>query len=412
LTADWGMRAAALLDRLAALSEPGPGVTRLPFTPQHRAAVDLLAKEMQAAGMATELDDAGTLVGRLPGTGQGNGAGGTFYLGSHQDSVRGGGAFDGIMGVVLPLLAIATLREEGRHLPYGIELLAFADEEGVRFATALVGSRALAGAFDPAVLEMTDSDGTTLRRAMRDFGLEPDGIGALARPRDGALGFLECHIEQGPVLEQAGEALGVVTAICGIERHQVTLTGETGHAGTLPMGARRDALVGAAELVGAVHRLARDTADLRGTVGAFDVAPNVVNAVPREVRLSVELRSPRDGVRESVGVALREAAADIARRHGLTLDWTRSYAQPARPCSDDLSAVLRRAVTATGGQGLTLPSGATHDASAMAGFCPIAMLFVRCRDGVSHVPGEHVDPADMGRAVAAIAEFLIALPDA
>ena len=252
---DWGHYAAEVLAEMAAVSEPGPGVTRLPFTPEHRAVLDLLTRRMERAGMTVSLDDAGTLSGRLPGTG----AGGTFYLGSHQDSVREGGAFDGMMGIILPLLALEKLQADGRRLPFDVELLAFADEEGVRFPTALIGSRALAGTIDPAILDMTDASGTTLGRAMRDFGLDPDRLAALARPRETALGFLECHIEQGPVLEQADEALGVVTAICGIERHQITVTGETGHAGTLPMTARRDALVGAAELVGEVHRMATQT---------------------------------------------------------------------------------------------------------------------------------------------------------
>jgi len=402
---DWGAEAATRLARLAECSEPGPGVTRLPFTAEHRAALDLLTGWMARAGLAVTLDDAGTLVGRLEGP---EGAG-TVYMGSHQDSVREGGAYDGIMGVVLPLLALEKLRVDGVTLPFAVEVLAFADEEGVRFPTALVGSRALAGTFDPAVLDMTDADGTTLRAALTGFGLDPDRIPELRRPRQAALGYLEAHIEQGPVLEAEGEALGAVTAICGIERHQITVTGETGHAGTLPMQGRRDALVGAAALVTEVNRLARATPELRGTVGALTVQPNVVNAVPRQVRMTAEFRAPGDAIRTAAGAALHRHAAEVAAEQGLKIDIARSYEQPAQPCDAALTDMLRAAIAATGGAGRTLPSGATHDASAMADLCPIAMLFLRCRGGISHSPAEHAAAADMGRGVAAIAALLAGL---
>lgn len=405
MTTDWGAEAARRLTRLAACSEPGPGVTRLPFTPEHRAALDLLTGWMRQAGLVPSLDDAGTLVGRLEGP---EGAG-TFYLGSHQDSVREGGAYDGIMGVVLPILALEKLRQEGVTLPFAVEVLAFADEEGVRFPTALIGSRALAGTFDPAVLDMTDADGIPLRAALTGFGLDPDRIPELQRPRQAALGYLEAHIEQGPVLEAEGEALGAVTAICGIERHQITVTGETGHAGTLPMQGRRDALVGAAALVTEVNRLARATPELRGTVGALTVQPNVVNAVPREVRMTAEFRAPQDATREAAGAALHRFAATLAEQHRLTIDIARSYAQPAQPCDPALSDSLRAAIRAGGGAGRALPSGATHDASAMADLCPIAMLFLRCRDGISHNPREYAAPADLGRGVAVLAALLTRL---
>ena len=399
---DWGLRAETLLNDLAACSEPGPGVTRLPFTPEHRAALDILHRAMETAGLAVTLDAAGTLVGRRDGPPGCK----TFLLGSHQDSVREGGAYDGIMGVVLPILALEKLRDEGTELPFAVEVLAFADEEGVRFPTALIGSRALAGTFDPSVLDMRDDRGITLRDAVVSFGLEPSGIGALRRNPDDIIGFLETHIEQGPFLEREDEAIGVVTAICGIERHQIEVTGETGHAGTLPMKGRRDALVGAAALVAEVDRLGQDTADLRATVGALTVEPNVVNAVPRTVRLTAEFRSPDDGIRSKAGDALRAFAQDVAARRSLAIEATKTYAQVAQPCSDGLSRRLTAAAIQAGARGLTLPSGATHDASAMADLCPIAMLFVRCRGGVSHKPEEFASSEDMALAISALSTFL------
>ena len=401
---DWGKRAEALLADLAACSEPGPGVTRLPFTPQHRAALDLLEARMRAAGLAVTLDDAGTLIGRRAGP---PGAL-TLLMGSHQDSVRQGGAFDGIMGVVLPLLALEKLAEEGIELPFSVEVLAFADEEGVRFPTALVGSRALAGTFDPEVLSMQDAQGISLRMAMSEFGLDPDRITTLARDPAAVLGFVETHIEQGPVLEAEDQALGVVTAICGIERHQIVLTGETGHAGTLPMEGRRDALVGAAALVTEVVRLGETTPGLRATVGALTVEPNVVNAVPRRVRMSAEFRSPDDDTRRRAGEALHRFARDLAAERNLRIEVELTYVQAAQPCDSALGARLAAATQAVGMRGLSLPSGATHDASAMADLCPMAMLFVRCRDGVSHKPEEYASASDLGRAIDALAAFLTA----
>ncbi|MDJ0823701.1 MAG: hydantoinase/carbamoylase family amidase [Paracoccaceae bacterium] len=402
---DWGVRAESLLNDLATCSEPGPGVTRLPFTPEHRAAIDLLQAQMETLGLTVTLDHAGTLIGRLAGPPGSK----TLLMGSHQDSVREGGAYDGIMGVALPLLALAKLRSDGIDLPFSVEVLAFADEEGVRFPTALIGPRALAGTFDASVLSMADSRGVTLRDAMAAFGLNTKRIGTLARDPGEVIGFVETHIEQGPVLEHADEAIGVVTAICGIERHQIEVIGETGHAGTLPMSGRRDALVAAAAIVAEVDRSGQSTPDLRATVGAFDVEPNVVNAVPRRVRMTAESRSPDDMTRCDAGKALHSFVGELALRRNLTIKVRKTYEQVAQPCDVDLSRRLARAATCIGAQGMALPSGATHDASAMADLCPVAMLFVRCRDGVSHGPAELASSHDMGLAISALAEYLVSI---
>lgn len=403
---DWGTRAARMLARIAQASAPGPGVTRLPFTSEHRAAVEQITGWMQAAGLTVRMDDAGTLFGRRDGT---RPDAPVFLMGSHQDSVREGGAFDGIMGVVLPVLALAKLQAEGVKLPFPVEVVAFADEEGVRFPTALIGSRALAGTLDTRILEMRDAEGVSVAGALRDFGLDPDALPKLARDPDSVMGFLECHIEQGPVLETAGEALGVATAICGIERHQVAITGEAGHAGTVPMDLRRDALTAAAEIIGEVERLARNTDGLLGTVGALEVRPNAVNAIPGEVRMSVELRAPEDAVREAAGGAVHDFSKALAERRNLSVEIARSYAQPATVCDPALTDRLVEAAGAVGGGGRRMPSGATHDASAMADLCPVALMFLRCRGGISHTPEEHADAQDMGRAIDAIARFLRSL---
>lgn len=395
---DWGAVAQDWLARLARCSEAGPGVTRLPFTREHRAALEVLTELMQDAGLAVSLDAAGTLIGRRDGP-----AGAPVLLmGSHQDSVREGGAYDGIMGVVLAVLALRKLQGAGASLPFAVEVLAFADEEGVRFPTALMGPRALAGTIDMSVLDMCDEDGITLRRAMEDFGLAPDELPRLRRDPAQILGWIEVHLEQGPVLEQAGQALGVVTAICGIERHAVTLTGKAAHAGTMPMALRRDALAGAAELVLASEALARKTPGLLTNAGQMRVRPGAVNAVPGEVSMTLEIRAPSDASRKSAGASLVAQAREIAERRGLQVAIQRTYAQTATPCAPQMVNSLTRAVAGLGHDGLQLPSGATHDTSAMADLCPVGMLFTRCRDGISHHPEEFVDPAAMSAAICAL----------
>ena len=396
---DWGALAQHWLDRLAACSEPGPGVTRLPFTPEHRAALGVLTELMKQAGLAVHLDAAGTLIGRQDGP-EGAPA---LLMGSHQDSVREGGAYDGIMGVVLPVLALMKLRQDGVALPFAVEVLAFADEEGVRFPTALMGPRALAGTFDMAALDLRDRNGISLRRAMEDFGLNPDALPALKRRRAQVLGWIEIHLEQGPVLEAAAQDIGIVTSICGIERHMITLTGKAAHAGTMPMHLRRDALAGAAELTLAAETLARETGGLLATVGALQVRPGVVNAVPGEVALTLEIRAPDDAMRERAGGALTQAAHDIANRRGLRLDITRTYAQPATPCSAQIIERLSKSVEAGNREAPQhMASGATHDTSAMAGLCPVGMLFTACRDGISHHPDEDVPVAAMSSGIRAL----------
>lgn len=388
----YGEQAAAMLTEAAKQSEHGPGVTRLPFTPAHKSMLDYLVIWMERAGLAVHLDAAGTLVGRIEGEREGP----ALLLGSHQDSVRQGGAYDGIMGVILPLVALRALREAGQRPRRPVEVLAFADEEGVRFPTALMGPRALAGRFDMAALDLRDDDGMTLGEAMRGFGLDPAGVPSLARQPQSIQGYVEVHIEQGPALQAADQPLGVVTAICGIERHHVVLTGRAAHAGTTPMALRQDALTGAAEAALAVEGLARDNSDLMATVGALTVEPGVVNAVPGRVNFTVELRAPDDHRREDAARTLQERLDAIAATRGLSVDSERTYQQTAQACDP---ALTERLQTAAGPGVLRLASGATHDASAMADLCPIAMLFVRCRDGVSHHPDEAVRTDDLDAAV-------------
>ncbi|WGT51564.1 M20 family metallo-hydrolase [Thioclava nitratireducens] len=397
---DWGAVAQERLETIAKVSEPGPGVTRLPFGPEHEAALEIITDWMQKARCKVTLDAAGTLIGRREGP---EGAP-TLLIGSHQDSVRAGGAFDGIMGVALGCLALEAIGD--RALPFSVEVLAFADEEGVRFPTALIGPRALAGTLDPSVFAMVDKTGVSLGAALEAFGGDPEGTAALARDPVSVAGYVELHIEQGPVLEGEDKPLGVVTAISGIERHRVTITGEAGHAGTVPMEMRHDALLAASDLVRGVHDMARDHG-IRATVGQLDVSPNVVNAIPARVDLTIEIRAAEDPARAAMGAALGPLCALIAEATATQIEIEKTYAQPAQACDAALREGLAAAVrNVTGEAAPELPSGATHDASAMADLCPIAMLFLRCKGGISHNPAEYASAGDMGQAVSALAAFL------
>ncbi len=397
---DWGGEAQRRLQAIAGISEPGPGVTRLPFTPEHQAARGMIAGWMKAAGMDVHLDAAATLIGR-----KGPRDAPTFLIGSHQDTVRSGGAYDGIMGVALGCLAVERLAAEGVSLPFAVEVLAFADEEGVRFPTALLGPRALAGTYDPAVLEMTDRGGIRLADALEDAGGSAAGLAGLARTPGSVLGYLEAHIEQGPVLEAGGAAIGVVTGICGIERNAVTIHGQTGHAGTVPMKMRTDALVTAARLIAEVDAMARDTPGVLATVGSIDCAPNVVNAIPDKCSLTIEIRSADDAARRAFSSRITVLCGGLARSRATPVEVAKTYEQGAVDCDPALVSVLQAAAP----DAPALPSGATHDASAMADLCPISMLFVRCRGGISHSPEEYASAEDMGAAIRAMVRFLSAL---
>jgi allantoate deiminase len=395
----WGQRAQDWLERLAQCSAPGPGVTRLPFTPEHRAALAVLTELMAQAGLTVSMDAAGTLIGRL----EGPIAAPTLLMGSHQDSVREAGSYDGIMGIVLPVLALQKLRDDGITLPYPVEVLAFADEEGVRFPTALMGPRALAGTFDMAALDLCDADGISLRKAMTDFGLRSDDLPGLRRDPADVAGWLEIHLEQGPVLENTGADLGIVTAICGIARYQITITGKAAHAGTMPMDGRQDALASAAAFVLAVEDLARNTKGLLATVGTLQIRPGVVNAVPGEVQLTLEIRAPSDAIRANAAAALTSTLHDIAAQRRCRATSQQTYVQPATPCAPQMMAQLAQVMTDCP----QLASGATHDTSAMADLCPVGMIFTSCRDGISHHPDEFVPAQAMQAGIDALCRFLV-----
>lgn len=399
----WGEIAQGRLAEIAKCSAGGPGVTRFPFTAEHRAALTHIRKWMEWAGLTVSLDAAGTLVGRRDGEGP------TILMGSHQDSVRNAGRYDGIMGVALACLALEKLQSEVRSPTCPVEVLAFADEEGVRFPTALLGPRALAGTFDPAVLEMVDKEGCQLGDALDAFGGNSKEVTSLARDPQSIRGYLELHIEQGPILEQRDASVGVVTGICGIERSTIAFTGVTGHAGTVPMAGRSDALVAASDFISSVHDEAKAISDLRATVGTCTVFPNVANGIPERVDLTLEIRAPDDQNRGSFFKICEASALRLAKLRGCEAAVVRTYVQPAVPCDLDIRKGFKAAIESLGQNAVELPSGATHDASAMADLCSVGMLFLRCRNGVSHRPDEFASSQDMGIGVETLSEYLALL---
>lgn len=394
----------ARLDAFAGFTEEPGLLTRLFLTPQHRAAADQLMEWMGKAGMDARMDPAGTVVGRYEGTAPGAPA---LLIGSHIDTVRNAGKYDGNLGVLAAVAAVAELDRRGERLPFAIEVLGFGDEEGVRFPVTLTGSRAVAGRFDRAALEARDRDRVRMADALRAFGGDPEAIAAAARKPGEALAFLEVHIEQGPVLEAEGLPVGIVTAINGATRFAIRLRGMAGHAGTVPMALRRDALAAAAEMTLAAERVAAASdAGLVATVGRIEAKPGAVNVIPGEAAFTLDVRAPEDAVRRDACAAILGAFEAIAGRRGVELAVETTHDAAAAPCSPGIRRQIEAAVIRAGVRPLSLPSGAGHDAMAFAGVLPMGMLFVRCAGGISHNPAESITAEDADLSVQILLDII------
>jgi allantoate deiminase len=397
-----GVRAENMIKTLASISAEPNRLVRLFLSPEHRDAADLISQWMKDAGLCVSEDALGTVRGHLAGSGKKR-----LLIGSHIDTVVDAGMFDGPFGVIAGILAAGHFAKARRSLSFGIDVLAFADEEGARYPVTLHSSLACAGAFTPASLDMMDADGVTLRDAITRFGKNAADIPAAAYARDDTAAYVEVHIEQGPVLEHRNQPLGVVSSIAGQTHLNVALLGEAGHAGTVPMLLRRDALAGGAEIILLAERLARETrGDVVATVGHLNIPAAASNVIAGDVALIVDIRSGSDTSRAQFVERFKAEIRTVAeRRHlGLLVTTTRDAAMT--PCDPVLQEGFAAAVTAVGGQPLRLASGAGHDGTAMAKLCPIGMLFVRCRGGISHNPAEYASPADMGLAIAALIKFI------
>jgi allantoate deiminase len=390
-------------DALGAISEDSRRLTRRYGTDAMRQVNDLVGEWMRAAGMDVRRDPVGNLVGRYEAAAPGAK---TLLLGSHLDTVRDAGKYDGPLGVLVALACVTRLHGRGERLPFALEVLGFADEEGLRFRTAYLGSRAYTGALDAAELTLADADGIPLDDAIRTFGGDPDAIQSSARRVYDLLGYCEVHIEQGPVLEARGLPVGVVSAIQGQSRFDVTFTGTAGHAGTVPMDMRHDALVISADFVLVVEAEARAEPGTVATVGQLVVHPGASNVIPGSVTLSLDVRHPDDAARQRVQQRLQAQHADMAEVRGIAADWRVISENASVQCSPALSDPLAHAVADAGQPVLTLASGAGHDAAPMSRLTEVAMLFVRCAGGVSHSPAESVAVEDVAVAVEVLERFL------
>ena len=406
---------------LAKISNESGVVTRTFASPAMSRANQLVAGWMRAVGMETHEDAIGNLIGHYArkaeagkaGTGKAEAGKATeakiLLLGSHLDTVRNAGKFDGPLGVLLALACVEKLHQKHLRLPFAINVAGFADEEGVRYQSTYLGSKAVAGRFEPADLKRKDADGISMADAIKNFGGDPAKIKAARLNPKNLIGYLEAHIEQGPVLEKENLALGIVTGIAGQTRARVSFLGRAGHAGTTPMPLRRDALCAAAEFILAVETLARRTPGLVATVGQIKAEPGVSNVIPGEVHLSVDIRHAKDSVRRSAQKAVKTIALKIAARRKIKLDGEVVHETPATACSKYLSGLLEQSVKRHQKRTLRLASGAGHDAAILEQITPVAMLFIRCKNGISHHPGESVKTGDVRVALDVLNDFILRL---
>lgn len=375
-------------DELGQITEEPGCLTRTFASPAMRRANKLVSVWMREAGLQVRVDAAFNLLGCWKSSRR---AAKTLLLGSHLDTIRNAGKYDGPLGVLTAIAAVQSLRERGVRLPFNLEVVGFSDEEGMRYHTTYLGSRALAGTLTAADLALV---------------AEKQIVKARRRPGE-FLGYAEVHIEQGPVLEAMNLPVGVVTSIAGQSRLQVEFRGVAGHAGTVPMTLRQDALAGAAEFILAVEKAASRRAGAVATVGKLSVAHGASNVIPGHALLTLDVRDQKDSQRLTMIRGLHTKAKAIAKRRGLNLSWKRVQHAAAVPCDKNLTQILSRSVAQRGLKVFKLSSGAGHDAVALAAICPVAMLLVRCQGGISHNPAESVKTADVRVGVEVLADFIL-----
>ncbi|MGA8494437.1 MAG: allantoate amidohydrolase [Xanthobacteraceae bacterium] len=405
--AGFGTKILDMARRLARFSETPDGLTCTYLSPAHKAAAAQLRDWMHAAGLVAQIDVVGNVVGRHASAAR---SAKTLIVGSHYDTVVDAGRFDGRLGILTALAVAEYLIGTGRPLPFHLDVIGFAEEEGVRFAAPYLGSSAIAGRFDPAVLQRSDKDGVRLGSLLQERGVDRDTIKGLERPPQTLRGYLEVHIEQGPVLLEQHLPVGIVTAIAGSARFHITVRGTAGHAGTVPMSLRHDAAAAAAEIVLAVERRCSEGATLVGTVGQLAVPHGLINVIPGACEFSLDVRAGDDGVRDGAIADIVAAAQNIAARRGVTVEISEIGSHPAVPCSSAMQAALAKAITRTGIAPFHLASGAGHDAAMFGGLTEVGMLFVRCGNGgVSHSPLETVTVEDADVAARVLLDVLVSL---
>lgn len=381
----------SMIDKLSEISETKDCLTRRYLTPEHRQANDLVAAWMSDAGMTVREDFVGNIIGRYEGAQCGLPA---VIIGSHLDTVVDAGRYDGMLGVATGIECIRSLNERNIRLSCALEVIGFADEEGARFQSTYLGSKAVAGTFEASLLGRKDKDGISMSNAMKAFGLNPDRYKEAARIPDDVLAYLEVHIEQGPILEEEGLAAGIVTSIAGATRIRVTVEGNAGHAGTVPMDLRKDALVAAGECIITVEELACSNSPVVATVGEINVRPGAPNVIPGLVHFSVDLRAAEDVKRKELQKEIKRNFDRIAKTRGVGISSEIVHEAESVDCSPDIISRIENSMVAEGHKAFTLFSGAGHDAAAMASLTDVGMIFVRCKGGISHNPAESITAED------------------
>jgi allantoate deiminase len=416
-------RAMQRCDELANCTDRPGEIARFFCSPAMKSAHGLVRNWMEAAGLNCRMDAAGNFIARLllnsklrassPSAGEGRVRGKTdektLLIGSHLDTVANAGKYDGILGVMLGLAVTEIAVESNVALPFAVDVIAFSEEEGVRYQTPFIGSRALVGDMPAEHLNRTDADGIALADALRNFGCNPHELPDEVYQPDEVIAYIEPHIEQGPVLEAENLPVGIVTGITGQTRAEFQFIGKAGHAGAVPMAARQDALVAAAKFITDVERLARNRPGLVATVGQMEVLPNVSNVIPGEVNLSLDVRHQGDDTRDAAFREMTHQAALIAEERDIEFDLGRTQSYRAVACDPKCQELLQEAVIESGIRPFRLPSGAGHDAAIMSRKFPVGMLFLRCAGGVSHHPDESVSEADVTAALQVLWRFVMKL---
>ncbi|MEO7099764.1 MAG: M20 family metallo-hydrolase [Luteolibacter sp.] len=393
------------LDQLSGISDSPDYLVRTFLSPANRKASEKVLEWMKALRMEVSHATDGTVRGILAGS---DPKAKPLLLGSHIDTVIDAGKYDGPLGIIVALAALETLQQEQITLPFPVHLLAFSDEEGTRFQSTYLGSRSITGPLDAATLATKDSDGVTIAAAIEDHGWD-EGASTIRYTRGECRGYVELHIEQGRVLEEAHEACGVVSSIAGQSRLTIKLTGRADHAGTTPMPLRRDSLTGAAECILAAETLAKSRPPLLITVGKIQLHPGASNSIPQTTTFTIDLRHPEDDARHQALAELRQQFSQIAEKRSLGLHWQPIQDNDATPCDPTLTLHLLNSLAAVTGSRRSLTSGAGHDGVAVSKICPIAMLFIRCRDGLSHHPDEYASPEDIDTSIRVLTHFLKSL---
>ena len=381
-----------MIEALALVSEDKDFLSRQYLTPQHKKVNDLVADWMKLAGMKAWQDPIGNIVGRYEGHESGLPA---LMLGSHLDTVVNAGKFDGMLGVATAIHCVASLQHRGKRLPVALEVIGFADEEGTRFKSTYLGSKAVAGTFDLATLDRLDTAGISMRKALSSFGLDTENIPKAARNKNEISAYVELHIEQGPVLEEKNLAAGIVTEIAGATRFTVEIIGKAGHAGTVPLDLRQDALVTASECIIKIEELAKNSPNTVVTVGEISIKPGASNVIPGQTLFTIDLRSADNDVRRKVENELHKALKEICTKRKTKLMTTKTHSAESTNCSNNVIKQLEDAFIDCGHPTYFLPSGAGHDAAAMSDITNTGMIFIRCREGISHNPAEFVEIEDI-----------------